>query len=120
MSMKDECAGTWIYWQGIVPVHGNGSAIAITENSQKTVGNLRIPCEVNSEFSFVALYIKSITQNFSVTRGIMLGSENSELRVIVFCPLPKNVNSEFYFYIWVMLEGENSEFQLPVSFFALY
>ena len=55
---------------------------------------------MNSELSFLALDIKKDNSEFFMTRGIMLGSENSEFQVIVFCPVSKNDNSEFYFYIW--------------------
>ena len=64
-------------------------AIAITRNSWKTRES-RIRSQLNSELSFSALYIKTMTRNFFMTRGIMLGSENSEFQVIVFCPIPKN------------------------------
>ena len=69
---------------------------AITRNSRKS----RIRPQVNSELSFLALCTKNDNSEFFMTRGIMLGSENSEFRVIVFCPILKNDNSEFYFYIW--------------------
>ena len=52
----------------------------------------------SSELSFLPLCINTITQNFLKTRGIMLRSENSEFRIVVFCPILKNDNSEFF---WV-------------------
>ena len=54
----------------------------------------------NSEFpvSFCPVH-KTITVNMSMTSGIMLGSENSELQVIGFCSISSNDNSEFFFYI---------------------
>ena len=30
----------------------------------------------------------------------LLGSDNSEFRVVNFCPIPQNNNLEFYFYVW--------------------
>ena len=49
-----------------------------------------------SELLFFALYIKTTTRNFTFAYGFMLGSENSEFKVIVFCPILKNDNSEFF------------------------
>ena len=64
----------------------------ITRDSQNS------QCQVSSELSFLALYIKTITWNFSMTCGVMLGSENSKFRFIIFCPIwPKSDNIEFYF-----------------------
>ena len=51
---------------------------------------------LSSELSFLALNTKRTTRNFSMIRGIMLGSENSKFRVIVFCTILKNSNMEFF------------------------
>ena len=54
--------------------------------------------------------------NSDFLRRVMLESENFEFQVIFFCHIPKNDNSEFYFYIWdrLMLGSENFEFRVIV------
>ena len=42
---------------------------------------------------------ETISWNFSMTHGILLGRDNSEFRVVNFCPIPENNTLEFYFYI---------------------
>ena len=48
------------------------------------------------DLSFFTQYVKMVTRNFIMTRGRMLEGENSEFQVMVFCPLPKTDNSEFF------------------------
>ena len=48
-----------------------------------------------------------------MTRGIMLGSENSEFQVIFFALYPKAITRNFTFTNGIMLGNENSE----LSFF---
>ena len=62
---------------------------------------------MNSEFQVIVFgpIHKNYNSDFFMTRGIMLGSENSEVRVIFFCPA-------------IMLGSENSEFQVIIL--ALY
>ena len=38
----------------------------------------------SSELTFFTQYVKTITLDFIMTRGLMLGGENSEFQVIVF------------------------------------
>ena len=47
---------------------------------------------------------------------IMLESEYSDFQAIFFCHVPKNNNSEFYFYMWdrIMLGSETFEFGVVV------
>ena len=54
-----------------------GGGIAITRNSRKSQNSFsgEIP---SFELSFFAQYVKTITQNFIMTHGRMLGGENSE------------------------------------------
>ena len=83
------------------------AAIAITRNSRKTRKSSN---SLRGEFRVIvlALYIKKIIKNFSMTRGNMLGSENSEFRVIVSYSVLKNYNLEFF----RVNESSKNEFQV--------
>ena len=61
-------------------------AIAITRNSQKSRNSF------SGEFRVIVSgpIHKNDSSEFFVTHGIMLGSENSEFRVIVFLPYTEN------------------------------
>ena len=49
----------------------------------------------NSKLSFIALYPKTITHNFTFTHGIILGSENFTVPSYCFYPTPKTITWNF-------------------------
>ena len=66
-------------------------AIVITQKTQKT--------QVKSELLFLCTGQKRLVGIF-LWHMELLESDNSEFRVVNFCPIPKNNNFEFYFCIW--------------------